>query len=286
MITAKPGQASPPGQHPQVHSIAVLLTCHNRREKTLRCLRALQAQDLPVRLHIEVFLVDDGSSDGTTPAVKAEFPDVRVIPGDGTLYWCGGMRLAWKTAAVEEPDYYLLLNDDTLLYRDALGQLLAIPGSPDSLTIAVGAVSDPVTGVQTYGGHKREGDQLVALTGRVERCDTFNGNCVLIPRAVYERAGVFHDAYTHAWGDFDYGFMASKKGAAILQTPGIVAECSYNSLSGTWRDRSLSRRQRLKVMQQPKGIPWREWLTYVRRNYGWKWPRYFLSPFVRVLLGK
>ncbi len=63
--------------------IAVLLTCHNRRAETLRCLEALLAQDAGASLR--VFLVDDGSTDGTGEAVRVSFPQVNVVQGDGSL---------------------------------------------------------------------------------------------------------------------------------------------------------------------------------------------------------
>ena len=45
--------------------IAVLLTCHNRKEKTVACLTELYNCTIPANYAFEVFLVDDGSTDGT-----------------------------------------------------------------------------------------------------------------------------------------------------------------------------------------------------------------------------
>ena len=42
--------------------LAVLMTCHNRRQKTLACLAALQRQELPPNIVLKVYLVDDGST--------------------------------------------------------------------------------------------------------------------------------------------------------------------------------------------------------------------------------
>ncbi len=72
-----------------------------------------------------MYLVDDGSGDGTTPAVHAEFPEVRVIAGTGHLYWSGGMRVAQQAAVLSDPDYLLWLNDDVELEPEALATLLA-----------------------------------------------------------------------------------------------------------------------------------------------------------------
>ena len=105
--------------------IAVLLTCHNRKGKTLSCLDNLFKAALPMHTGLEVFLVDDGSTDGTNKAVKNKFPAVNIIPGNGNLFWNQGMRLAWQTAAeAEEFNFYLWLNDDTLLDDHAVFELM------------------------------------------------------------------------------------------------------------------------------------------------------------------
>ena len=81
--------------------LAALLTCHNRRDQTLRCLASLATakEVVSTRVDVDTFLVDDGCSDGTAAAVRSRFPDVHVIAGTGCLFWCGGMRLAWTHAA-------------------------------------------------------------------------------------------------------------------------------------------------------------------------------------------
>ncbi|WP_333410708.1 hypothetical protein [Microcoleus sp. LAD1_D5] len=44
--------------------IAVLLTCFNRKQKTLACLEALFNQTLPADTSLTTYLVDDASTDG------------------------------------------------------------------------------------------------------------------------------------------------------------------------------------------------------------------------------
>ena len=80
-------------------NIAILVTCYNRRDKTIQCLKNLFSQaGIKEDFTIEVFLVDDGSSDGTSEAVNMQFPQVHIIPGNGSLYWNRGMHLAWQKA--------------------------------------------------------------------------------------------------------------------------------------------------------------------------------------------
>ena len=99
-------------------SIAALMTCHNRKKKTLRCLTALQEgwEKTGERPSVSVFLTDDGCTDGTSDAIRAQsfhFP-VHILPGSGDLFWNGGMINSWKAALAEGGfDGYLWLNDDT-----------------------------------------------------------------------------------------------------------------------------------------------------------------------------
>jgi GT2 family glycosyltransferase len=264
-------------------TITALLTCFNRKEKTLACLRNLEMQDLP-GTDLRYVVVDDGSTDGTGEAVKHEFPAARMLRGNGSLYWCGGMRVAWSHAAEEDPDYYLMVNDDTLLDPGALQVLLQLAPSPQDRVIALAAIRDPETGQATYGG-QRDISGLMEPDGRAHECDTLNGNAVLVPRAVYQEIGMLHGAYSHAMGDLDYGYLAKRHGIKIIQSPEFLGTCPRNSRQNTWMDRSLGRRKRLRLLRSKKGLPFSEWMTYNRRNAGWSWPWKTVSPYIRVLLG-
>src|SRR6266545_6846519 len=105
--------------------VAVTLTCFNRKQTTLRCLRTLHEQSGQDNYRLACFLTDDASTDGTSDAVKAEFPQVHILPGTGDLFWGGGMHLAMAAAMELKPDFVLWLNDDVILKPDALARLLA-----------------------------------------------------------------------------------------------------------------------------------------------------------------
>ena len=92
-----------------MEDIAILLTCHNRKDKTLKALAALQkakeSYSNPIRLSI--YLTDDGSTDGTAKAIQQYFPNVIILHGDGNLFWAGGMINSWKEAIKKNiPDIF------------------------------------------------------------------------------------------------------------------------------------------------------------------------------------
>ena len=105
-------------------NIAILITCYNRKEKTLNCLKNIYELDKSDDVELDIFIVDGGSSDGTPKEVSHLYPNVKIEVSEG-LYWAGGMRRAWKNAiSFRNYDYYWLLNDDTSIYADCLKRLL------------------------------------------------------------------------------------------------------------------------------------------------------------------
>jgi len=276
-------------------SVAALLTCFNRREKTMACLRSLLGRTQLASIELTVYLLDDGSSDGTAASVRKEFPQVRLLDGDGSLYWNGGMRAAFGAAIEDGYDFYLWLNDDVRLFDGFLVNLFttydAVAAQESAANIIVGATRGPVSGAMTYSGFvhasrwkplwffKLQPDEKQPL-----ECDTMNGNCVLIPHAVVELIGNLDPVYIQTAGDMDYGFRARKAGAKIWVAPGYVGDCAPNNKHLLWRNPELTLRDRIKLVNTPHGLPFKPTFHYARRYGGWAWPVFFIWQYVRGFL--
>lgn len=222
--------------------IAVLMTCYNRLEVTRRCLRSLFAN----QVNVDVWLVDDASSDETGKRVAAEFPQVHVIQGDGKLYWAKGMSLAWREAARQDYDFYLWLNDDVILYPDAVQGMLDDYAKCNG--VVVGACCEPIGKVISYGATDAN-DQKVIPNGVPQKADGWlNGNVVLIPRDVYQQVGIISDEYTHARADYDYAERLKKAGVPFYSSSKFVGECHYE-FDAKMRGKPLW--QRIQLLWRP-----------------------------------
>ena len=218
--------------------INILITCHNRVDKTIRCLQNVYAQDdLNVRFQIHIFLVDDGSIDNTTEIVSNGFPEVIIIKGDGNLFWNRGMNTAWKAAERKNHcNYFLWLNNDTFLYPDAINQLLEVTADN---RITCGSTCSAVTGKITYGGINKIRKSVVIPNGNLQNCDSFTGNCVLIPYTVFEKLGYLHSAFHHGLGDLDYGLRATKNGIHCCVAPDFIGTCELHDVESPFFDSSV-----------------------------------------------
>lgn len=225
---------------------AVLIASHNRRESTLGCLSRLLPQ---LGEEGVVYIVDDGSTDGTGSDVRASYPTVRVIDGDGSLYWAKGMHKAWEAAVAEWNDWdgYLWLNDDTELYPDAIAKMLS---ANDGDKIVVGELENG-KGEVVYG---------------LRKGGLFTGNCVLVPRKVYELLGMICSEYSHAWADSDYAMMAKRAGIEVVSA-GVVGKSEGHANRPSLK--GLTLRERIGMLRNPKGWNLHDLWLYRRRNWGY-----------------
>ncbi|MHC5760286.1 glycosyltransferase family 2 protein [Nostoc sp.] len=272
-------------------NLAVIMTCYNRRNTTLACLNALYQQ----KVFCDVYLTDDGSSDGTKEAIKAEYPEVQILQGNGNLFWVGGMHLAFGEAIKHQYDYYLWLNDDTFLEANAVSKLLQVHqnltelGYPDS--IVVGSTKDSMTGKATYGGAVKSKKwysnkfEFLEPSSVTQKCDAMYGNCVLIPKSVATKVGNIDTAFVHSLGDLDYALRARKMGCKIWVAPGYIGTCTKNSIRNSWVDTNLNILERLKKVLQLKGFPLKSWTIFCSRHSGPFWIFYWFLPYIRAIIG-
>ena len=194
-----------------MNNIAVLLTCHNRKETTRTCLKRL----FEIRSDIDVYCVDDNSTDGTAQMITVEFPQVTLIEGDGNLFWSRGMRLAWVTAREKkEYDFYFWLNDDLELYANAFDELLACSHSEKDKAVITGLVEEKTSHEAIYGGSDAA-KRLIAANGKLNEVTFLNGNFVIVPRYVFDKIGFLDKHFHHDLGDVDYGLTAKEHGMHV-----------------------------------------------------------------------
>ncbi len=232
--------------------IATLITCHNRGEKTLSCLKYLFEANLPDSYKIEVYLVDDGSTDGTGELVKLNYPDVNVLKGNGELYWNRGMYFAWETAFKKfDYDFYFWLNDDTLIFKNALHNALTESENMNCKSIIAGATCNQTKIITTYGGWLD--GKLITVNGNTQYCDYFNGNFVLVPKSVFKKLGNLDYFYRHTSGDFDYGYRAKKSGIKSVVVGEYVGTCERDKKTLKCFDPDVPFFKRVKLFYTPTG---------------------------------
>ena len=273
-------------------AIAVLLTCFNRKEKTLSCLHSFFEANKPNGYEFDIYLVDDGSTDGTSEVVKEKYPDVTIIKGNGSLFWAGGMRMAWRTALKnKEYDAFLLLNDDVVLHKDFLDNLIKTEEfaiSKDNKTgIYSAATIDDVTKKTTYGGYKIKTNHFVVRNELLEpknkpqECEQTNANILWISKDTVNAIGIFDEHYTHGIADFDYSLRAAKKGIPVYLAPSYGGVCLHDH-GKPWRSSDVSLKERIAYLKSPKGLAYKEYLYYIKKHFPLFLPYSFVAIWMKT----
>lgn len=273
-------------------TIAVLLTTFNRKQKTLACLQNLYKQQLPGDVQLKVFLTDDNSVDGTADAVKTAFPEVNVYHGSGSLFWAGGMRNTWQKALSAGADFYLLLNDDTLLTNNAIAALLRCNNYVESKgakpAICVGSTADDETGEISYGGRKLYDknswgkDSFVFSETEYVNCDVANANILLVPAEVVKDLGILSTGFTHGLADYDYTLKAKKAGYGLVVAPGFLGTC-IDDHGNNWKSANTTLKERIAYLKSPKGLAYHEYLGFIKEHFPKSYPAAFVKLWLKTL---
>lgn len=286
------------------YNIAVILTCYNRKAKTLACLdRLFHAQEVQGDVALTVFLTDDGCTDGTADAVRTTFAekDIHILQGNGQLYWAGGMLLAWKAAMRNKAmsrsgnwDFYLLLNDDTFVMDGVFQELLSAHDyslrTVGQAGIYSGITCDPHDPQRiTYGGgvyadSARSKIRELEPSGEPQLVERTNANILLVSRAVVEKVGIFHEGYIHSGPDIDYGIMVRKAGLPAWVTAHVCGTCQFDHISDADVCRALmkmSLKERRAYLQNPLHRE-HDYLVFVKRHNPRKYPITWLLRKLRL----
>jgi GT2 family glycosyltransferase len=272
--------------------IAVLITCFNRKQKTLNCLSSFYASTFPENFVFDLYLVDDGSTDGTSEAIRNEFPEVIIIAGSGNLYWAGGMRRAFEVAHERKPyNSYLLLNDDVTLHIDFFSRILQTQNHCLDIYkkggIYSGSTIDLKSGLTSYGGSflfkgvNNIDYKLLQPNNYPQPCHLTNANILFVEREVIEKIGFLGEQFIHGIADFDFSLRAYKAGFPVYITSGFCGYCTDDH-GNNWSD-SKSLKQRIEYLKSPLGLSCKEYLFYIKRHFPKELPLSVIKLWLKTL---
>ncbi|MGI9421513.1 MAG: class I SAM-dependent methyltransferase, partial [Geminicoccaceae bacterium] len=215
----------PPERAPRTH---VIIPVHNRVSITHHCLKLLMQQSIVDRLSITV--VDDGSTDGMRKMLAEDYPDVRVIQGDGELFWTGAVAKAIDELRPEfaPGDFFLLVNNDAYLCPETVETLMATSEEHRRAGVAPVAISDGQaypTGwspnASTILNHFERQFDAMTEGGNVIEVKALFGRCSLFPVEILDRLNLGNydaETFRHYYGDTDFCLRAGAVGLRFLIT--------------------------------------------------------------------
>lgn len=99
--------------------VSIVIVNWNGKADTIACLTSIQAMKKS-NIRVDTIVVDNGSTNNSVMAIKAAHPWVRVLELPDNVGFTGGNNAGIRDAVSRNTDYVWLLNNDTIVDRNAL----------------------------------------------------------------------------------------------------------------------------------------------------------------------
>jgi GT2 family glycosyltransferase len=263
--------------------ISIVIVNWNTRELLLDCLASVYATVRTLRF--EVFLVDNASSDGSVGAVRAQYPQVKIIQNEKNLGFAVANN---KALRLTQGKYALLLNTDTVLTDGAIATLFAYLENHDEIGMACGQLlnadgskQNSIANFPSLLGLLCNETVLRLLWPRrfpskrqeyrapieVESCI---GACLMVRKAAMDEVGLLDERYFFFMEETDWAFAMHKAGWKSC----FVPEARIYHLQG----RSAGHNVRARIMF------YRARYQYLRKWFPRVWPLHGLLVVVRLVI--
>lgn len=204
--------------------ISIIILNWNGWEDTVECLKSLSKITYS---NYEMIVVDNDSTDDSVKHLK-KFAKIKLILNKENLGFAGGNNTAMRQILKRgESDFVLLLNDDTVVDKDFLSELVKV---------AQGEKKAGILGLKIYyydyQGKKNviqsAGSMVNLYLGKFPRIkdanktrevDFVTGACLLIKTEVIKKIGLLDESYFLLFEDMDWCLRAKNAGYSILYVP-------------------------------------------------------------------
>jgi GT2 family glycosyltransferase len=236
--------------------ISVIIVSFNTRDLTLSCLRSVYASEGMDGL--EVFVVDNASTDGSPDAVRRDFPNAVVIENRVNA---GYAKANNQAIAVSSGSNILLLNSDALVEPDTLQILLTFfkthpevaaagprllygDGTPQQSTFVFsGFLTEALrlSGLRNIIGSRRVRKAVAPIVSRIpgkkagmytqvsgnskepQEVESLSGACLIARREAVDKIGLLDESFFMYMEDIDWCKRMVDAGFKVYYVPEATA---------------------------------------------------------------
>ncbi|MCB9076482.1 MAG: glycosyltransferase family 2 protein [Anaerolineaceae bacterium] len=251
----------------------------------IRCLPTLFSQDYP---HFEVIVIDNGSTDGLADWLRADYPQVTLIPNGENLGYCTATN---QGIAASRGEYIIVLDDDTVLEPGFLSAMVAAAQSADDIgMVASQIVLDHAPGLIDSAGIEVDWAGLAwnrhigqpAANEPAEPVEVFGpaGAGGLYARRMLDQIGWLDEDYFIYYDDSDIAWRGQRAGWRCLYAPQAKVRHVHSATSGKWSPFKTYLLGRNKLWTMIKNYPLNSFLLYLPVILAYEIAAIFYSIFI------
>lgn len=211
--------------------VAIITVSFNGADDTLEFLDSLKNLDTK-GLETKIVVVDNGSTDDSVEKILKKYPNIDLLQTGINTGFTGGFNRGLEYAHAWGADYYLIINNDTLINsKDLLGKLVQTADGDEKIGLVAPKIyfapgfefykdrytkEDEGKVIWFAGGsfdwsniysvHRGMDEVDQGLYDKIEETEYLSGCCLLIKKEVIEKVGFFDPKLFAYYEDFDLLF--------------------------------------------------------------------------------
>lgn len=210
-----------------MHKVAVIIVTYNGMKWLEKCLLNLFQSNIAIK----VYVIDNGSTDGTTDFIESHYPEVELVKTNQNLGFGKANNIGILKACDEGFDYFFLLNQDGYVFPDTIKNLVDF------------AKNNPQYGVLSpiqLNGEGTKMDLNFSTLMNNDNCSEFINDSYfrelrshydirfvmaafwLVTKPTIEKVGIFNPVFPHYGEDNDYLNRVRYHGMKIAVVPAAL----------------------------------------------------------------
>lgn len=262
--------------------VAIIIVTWNNEKDIVDCISSICA--LTVR-NYKIIVVDNASRDSTVKLIEEKFPDIDILKLKKNLFFTGGNNRGFEYAHDKyNPDFYLILNPDTLVEKNLLAVLLGKINQDEN----IGAVGPKIL----FKGGKRDGkinssslfydgfhsaydkgfeEEDHGQYDQTKEVFAVTGTCILFKKELIEKTNGFWNVLKMYTDEIELFIRSKKLGFKVLYTGETFVYHKY--MQSTSQSVNINF-ERLKM---------RNWLLIALRHYSLRDKLRMLRDYIKFI---
>jgi len=336
----------------KLKKVFIIILNFNGKRDTLDCLKTIQKLQIS-NYKLQIIVVDNASTDGSLESIKSKYsyqfvspprkiskkekasggpirknshtPTIKLIKNRVNLGFAEGNNVGIRYSLENGADYCLILNNDTLVDKNTLLQLIsrinAGSSSGRKADERIGIISPKIYFAPGFEFHrhrykKNERGKVIWFAGgridwknvlashrgvdeidigryqKTEETDFATGCCMLIKKEVFEKIGLFDQKYFLYWEDIDLCMRAKETGFKIFYAPeAFLWHKNASSSEGAGGRTAVYYQERNRLLFALKFAPLKSKIAVLKQGLGYlfsgtKLQRKAVKDFLCLRFGK
>lgn len=226
--------------------VAIVIVHYSGVRNTTQCLQSIEKLQI-TNYKLQIIVVDNNPKEQFTVDNSQLTDTVKIIKSNENLGFSGGNNVGIQYALDHKADYVLILNNDTIVHKNLINELLEVAESDEKIGIVVPKIyfakgyefhkdrykKGELGKVIWYAGGIIDWDNVVGKHRGVDEVDNgqydqveptefASGCCFLVKIEVFEKVGFFDEKYFLYYEDADLSMRINKAGHAIMYVPKAI----------------------------------------------------------------